>query len=84
MVLIQDKNVWLSLIDMLKKKEKLPVVVFTFSKKKIEENNTNLRSLDLTTAREKSEIHIFFHQSIKRLKGTDQTLPQVTVFPQLY
>ncbi|XP_045196087.2 SKI2 subunit of superkiller complex protein-like [Mercenaria mercenaria] len=73
----QDKNVWLSVIDMLKKKEKLPVVAFTFSKKKIDENATNLHSLDLTTAKEKSEIHIFFHSSIKKLKGSDQQLPQV-------
>ncbi|WAR31042.1 SKIV2-like protein [Mya arenaria] len=65
-----DKNVWLSVIEMLKKKDKLPVVAFTFSKKKIEENCQNLRSLDLTVAKEKSEIHIFFHQSIKRLKGS--------------
>lgn len=62
---------------MLKKKDKLPVVAFTFSKKKIEENATSLQSLDLTTAKEKSEIHIFFHNSIKRLKGSDQSLPQV-------
>lgn len=73
----QDKNVWLSVIDMLKKQDKLPVVAFTFSKKKIDENVTNLQSLDLTTAKEKSEIHIFFHASIKRLKGSDQNLPQV-------
>ncbi|KAJ8300200.1 hypothetical protein KUTeg_021719 [Tegillarca granosa] len=62
----QDKNVWISLIDMLKKKEKLPVVAFTFSKKKIDENAENLRSLDLTTQSEKT-----------RLKGNDKKLPQV-------
>ncbi|KAL4219308.1 hypothetical protein ACF0H5_021887 [Mactra antiquata] len=73
----QDKNVWLSVIDMLKKKEKLPVVAFTFSKRKIDENARTLNSLDLTTAKEKSEIHIFFHTSMKRLKGNDQKLPQV-------
>lgn len=62
---------------MLKKKDKLPVVAFTFSKKKIENNVDNLQSLDLTTQKEKSEIHIFFHKSITRLKEPDRKLPQV-------
>ncbi|XP_041370282.1 LOW QUALITY PROTEIN: helicase SKI2W-like [Gigantopelta aegis] len=73
----QDKNVWLSLIDMLKKKDKLPVVAFTFSKKKIEENAANLLSVDLLTASEKSEVHIFFHKCIHRLRGNDKHLPQI-------
>ncbi|XP_013417315.1 helicase SKI2W isoform X2 [Lingula anatina] len=73
----QDKNVWLSVIDMLKKKDKLPAVAFTFSKKKIEDNASNLSSVDLTTQSEKSEIHIFFQKSIAKLKGSDKTLPQV-------
>ena len=68
---------WISLIDMLKKKDKLPVVSFIFSKKKIEDTSNNLGSLDLTDQKEKSEIHIFFHKSINRLKGADQKLPQV-------
>ncbi|GFS05858.1 helicase SKI2W [Elysia marginata] len=74
---IQDKNTWLSVIEMLKRKDKLPAVAFTFSKKKIEENAGNLQSVDLTTAAEKSEIHVFFHKCIDRLKGSDKSLPQV-------
>ena len=74
---LQDKNVWISVIDMLKKKEKLPVVAFTFSKRKIDENAHNLASIDLTTQSEKSEIHIFLHSAIKKLKAPDQKLPQV-------
>ncbi|KAL5012765.1 hypothetical protein ScPMuIL_011316 [Solemya velum] len=73
----QDKNVWISLIDMLKKKDKLPIVAFTFSKRKIDDNAQNLTSLDLTNANEKSKIHVFFHDSISRLKGSDRQLPQV-------
>eukprot|EP00105_Crassostrea_gigas_P020047 XP_011438724.1 PREDICTED: helicase SKI2W isoform X1 [Crassostrea gigas] len=73
----KDKNIWISVIDMLKKKDKLPAVAFTFSKKKIDENAQNLLSKDLTTASEKSEIHIFFHSAIKKLKPPDQKLPQV-------
>ena len=75
--MLQDKNIWLSVIEMLKKKDKLPMVAFTFSKRRIEENIANLQSVDLTTQAEKSEIHIFFHRCISRLKGTDRQLPQV-------
>ena len=73
----QDKNIWISIISMLEKKEKLPVVAFTFSKKKIEDNVNNLHSLNLTTASEKSEIHIFVQKCISRLKPPDRKLPQV-------
>jgi antiviral helicase SKI2 len=62
---------------MLKKKEKLPMVAFTFSKRRIMDNMGHLQSVDLTTQAEKSEIHIFFHKCIQRLKGTDRQLPQV-------
>ncbi|XP_071097227.1 superkiller complex protein 2-like [Haliotis cracherodii] len=73
----QDKNVWLSLIDMVKKKDKLPMVAFTFSRKKIEENADKLSSVDLTTQSEKSEIHIFFHRCVSKLKPPDRNLPQI-------
>ena len=62
---------------MLKKKDKLPMVAFTFSKRRIEDNVLNLQSVDLTTQAEKSEIHIFLHRCIQRLKGNDRQLPQV-------
>jgi len=61
----------------LNKKDKLPVVAFTFSRKRCDDNADQLNSLDLTTGSEKSEIHVFFQQSIKLLKGTDKQLPQV-------
>nr|XP_033772514.1 helicase SKI2W [Geotrypetes seraphini] len=73
----QDKNVWLSLIDMLRKKDQLPVVAFTFSRNRCDENASMLTTVDLTTSAEKSEIHIFFQKCISRLKGTDRQLPQV-------
>ncbi|KAL8606412.1 hypothetical protein ACOMHN_060317 [Nucella lapillus] len=73
----QDKNIWLSVIEMLKKKDKLPMVAFIFSKRRIEDNIYNLQSVDLTTQAEKAEIHIFFHRCIQRLKGNDRQLPQV-------
>ena len=65
------------MIEMLRKKEQLPCVTFTFSKRKIEENIYQLRSVDLTTAAEKSEIHIFVQRCITKLKPPDRKLPQV-------
>ncbi|XP_034277358.1 LOW QUALITY PROTEIN: superkiller complex protein 2 [Pantherophis guttatus] len=73
----QDKNIWLSLIDMLRKKDQLPVVAFTFSRNRCDENASMLTTIDLTTTTEKSEIHVFFQKCISRLKGTDRQLPQV-------
>uniref|UniRef100_A0A8C5WTI5 SKI2 subunit of superkiller complex n=1 Tax=Laticauda laticaudata TaxID=8630 RepID=A0A8C5WTI5_LATLA len=73
----QDKNIWLSLIDMLRKKDQLPVVAFTFSRNRCDENASMLTTVDLTTTKEKSKIHIFFQNCISRLKGTDRQLPQV-------
>lgn len=74
---LKDKNIWLSVIEMLKKKDKLPMVAFIFSKRRIEDNIFNLQSVDLTTAAEKAEIHIFFRKCISRLKGEDSKIPQV-------
>ncbi|KAL7986419.1 hypothetical protein Chor_011585, partial [Crotalus horridus] len=73
----QDKNIWLSLIDMLRKKDQLPVVAFTFSRNRCDENASMLTTVDLTTTTEKSEIHVFFQKCISRLKGTDRQLPQI-------
>ena len=62
---------------MLRTKDRLPVVAFTFSKRRIEENAQHLSSVDLLTASEKSQIHMFFQKSISKLKGSDKELPQV-------
>ena len=76
-LLSQDRNIWLSLIEMLRKKEKLPVVAFTFSRKRCDENADQLSNLDLTTSTEKSLIHVFIQKCVTRLKGPDRNLPQV-------
>ena len=68
---------WLSVIETLRKKDKLPVVAFVFSKKRIEEISTGLQSVDLLTERERSEVHLFFQHCVQRLKGGDRQLPQV-------
>ncbi|CAD5122505.1 DgyrCDS10928 [Dimorphilus gyrociliatus] len=74
---VNERGVWLSVIEMLKKKEKLPAICFTFSKRRIDENAQHLKSVDLNTATEKNEIYTFFQQSTSKLKRSDQGLPQV-------
>ncbi|KAG0207101.1 hypothetical protein BGX28_001577 [Mortierella sp. GBA30] len=73
----QDKNLFTHLVGYLNKKAFLPVVVFTFSKKKCEENASGLSSTDLMTSSQKSEVHVFFEKSLVRLHGTDRELPQI-------
>uniref|UniRef100_A0ACB8EFZ6 Helicase SKI2W n=1 Tax=Sphaerodactylus townsendi TaxID=933632 RepID=A0ACB8EFZ6_9SAUR len=62
---------------MLRKKDQLPVVAFTFSRNRCDDNASMLTTIDLTTNTEKSEIHVFFQKWISCLKGTDRQLPQV-------
>lgn len=65
----RDSTLWIHLIGLLKKKELLPVVVFTFSKKKCEEYAGSMPNTDLCSAKEKSEIHVAIERSLTRLKG---------------
>eukprot|EP00026_Physarum_polycephalum_P000457 Phypoly_transcript_00458.p1 GENE.Phypoly_transcript_00458~~Phypoly_transcript_00458.p1 ORF type:complete len:1246 (+),score=257.19 Phypoly_transcript_00458:76-3813(+) len=73
----QDRNSWIKLITFLQKGNLTPVVIFAFSKRKCEEFALGLTTIDLTTAAEKSEIHVFVESSLNRLKGSDRRLPQV-------
>ncbi|OWZ36171.1 antiviral helicase SKI2 [Cryptococcus neoformans var. grubii Br795] len=73
---VLDQNIWTHLISYLKKNTLLPVVNFVFSKKRCEEYAQTL-SLDLCTAKEKSEVHITWERALTRLKGEDKTLPQI-------
>ena len=66
----QDKNLWVHLVGHLKKKTLLPVVVFTLSKRRCEENAATLGSTDLCDSRERSEVHITWEKALGRLKGT--------------
>jgi antiviral helicase SKI2 len=45
----QEKNIWLTLVDHLQRKDKLPVVAFTLSRNRCDQNAAVLTSLDLTT-----------------------------------
>ncbi|KAF8910025.1 ATP-dependent RNA helicase [Gymnopilus junonius] len=72
-----DKNLYVHLLGNLRKKNLLPVVVFTFSKKRCEENAATLTNVDLCTSVEKSEIHVAVEKALSRLKGSDKKLPQI-------
>jgi antiviral helicase SKI2 len=55
----------------------LPVVVFCFSKRRVDMLAGNLGSLDLASAAEKSDIQVFCERAVSRLRGSDRELPQV-------
>jgi len=79
----QDRNIWLSVVQMLQKKEQLPVVAFTLSKRKCDTNADMIKTMDLLTTTERSHIITFFNRSISKLKGTDRSLPQVIWMEEL-
>ncbi|CAG9535827.1 unnamed protein product [Cercopithifilaria johnstoni] len=78
-----DKNVYTTVIDHLRMQNMLPVIVFVFSRRRCDDNAYLLRSVDLTTEKEKSSIHHFFSKCIARLKGSDKNLPQVLQMKEL-
>lgn len=79
----QDKNLWVHLVQFLKKKALLPACIFVFSKKRCEENADALSNQDFSTAQEKSAIHMIIEKSIARLKPEDRVLPQIVRLREL-
>lgn len=73
----QDRNIWVHLVQHLKKQMLLPACIFVFSKKRCEENADALSKLDFCSASEKSAIHMITDRSIARLRPEDRTLPQI-------
>ncbi|RKF75046.1 putative ATP-dependent RNA helicase [Golovinomyces cichoracearum] len=73
----QDRNLWVHLVQFLKKQALLPACIFVFSKKRCEENADALSNQDFCTATEKSAIHMITEKSISRLKPEDRILPQI-------
>lgn len=73
----QDKNLWVHLVQYLKRNTLLPACIFVFSKKRCEENADALSNQDFCTASEKSHIHMIIEKSIARLKPDDRQLPQI-------
>lgn len=73
----QDRAVWQTLLNYLSQRQQTPVVAFTFSRTRCDENARSLTSLDLTSSVEKNEIHSFVQKSLSRLRGGDRQLPQI-------
>jgi antiviral helicase SKI2 len=73
----QDRNVWVHLVQYLRKENLLPGCIFVFSKKRCEENANSLSNQDFCTASEKSAIHMVIEKSLARLKPEDRVLPQI-------
>ncbi|KAI0130305.1 DSHCT domain-containing protein [Xylariales sp. AK1849] len=73
----QDKNLWVHMVQFLKKSNLLPACIFIFSKKRCEENADALSNQDFCTAQEKSHIHMIIEKSIARLRPEDRVLPQI-------
>lgn len=79
----QDRAVWLSLLHFLSQRQQTPVVAFTFSRTRCDDNARSLESMDMTTSLEKAEIHSFFQKSLSRLRGGDRQLPQILTMRDL-
>ncbi|EMC93030.1 hypothetical protein BAUCODRAFT_37952 [Baudoinia panamericana UAMH 10762] len=73
----QDRNIWVHLVQHLRKEELLPCCIFIFSKKRCEESADALANLDFCTASERSAIHMILEKSLARLKPDDRQLPQI-------
>ncbi|XP_060721573.1 helicase SKI2W [Tachysurus vachellii] len=73
----QDRAVWQTLLNFLSERQQTPVVAFTFSRTRCDDNARSLTSMDLTSSMEKNEIYSFFHKSLSRLRGGDRQLPQI-------
>ncbi|KAI9851279.1 MAG: hypothetical protein M1838_004113 [Thelocarpon superellum] len=72
-----DRNIWVHLVQHLRKEDLLPACIFVFSKRRCEENADALSNLDYCTASEKSAIHMIVGKSIARLRPEDRVLPQI-------
>ncbi|KAL1255760.1 hypothetical protein QQF64_013821 [Cirrhinus molitorella] len=79
----QDRAVWQTLLNYLSQRQQTPVVAFTFSRTRCDENARSLTSLDLTSSTEKSEIYSFLQKSLTRLRGGDRQLPQILLMRDL-
>ncbi|WIA30222.1 hypothetical protein OEZ86_000313 [Tetradesmus obliquus] len=65
------------LIQLLRKRDLLPVAFFTFSKKRCDAAADACSALDLTTSAEKHTVHVFVQQVLSRLREGDRELPQI-------
>ena len=79
----QEKNIYVTLVRHLEQLSLLPVICFTFSRRRCDANARMLQSLDLTTGEEKSRIHKFVTRSLDRFKESDRKLRQVVALKEM-
>lgn len=79
----QDKNIYVTLVRHLENLSLLPVICFTFSRRRCDSNARMLQSLDLTTGEEKARIHKFVTRSLDRFKESDRKLRQVVALKEM-
>eukprot|EP01063_Lacrimia_lanifica_P023042 TRINITY_DN3054_c0_g1_i1.p1 TRINITY_DN3054_c0_g1~~TRINITY_DN3054_c0_g1_i1.p1 ORF type:complete len:1287 (+),score=519.06 TRINITY_DN3054_c0_g1_i1:82-3942(+) len=74
----QEAQEWRSILRFLGKQNRLPCIVFAFSKDKLDALSEHLSTMNYTTKAEKAQIEAFLRHAMKRLKGSDKSIPQVT------
>lgn len=79
----QEKNIYVTLVRHLETLSLLPVIIFTFSRRRCDANARMLQSLDLTTGEEKARIHKFVTRSLDRFKEADRKLRQVVALKEM-
>lgn len=72
-----EAQLWLTLIDLLKQNDELPVIAFSLSRAKCDRYLRSLESCSLTTGAEAGIIKTFFNKCLSKLKPEDQKIPQV-------
>ena len=79
----QERNIWLPFVQDIQKRELFPLVIFSFSRKMASNGAYSLVNHDMTTAAEKSQIHLILESAFKRLRIEDRTLPQLIKIREL-
>ncbi|CAK9303687.1 unnamed protein product [Gordionus sp. m RMFG-2023] len=80
---IKDKSVWINLIEHCRLNNKLPAVVFLFSRKRIDTIVQSLDGICLTDKIERNKIEVFVKKCVAKLNPLDQELPQVRYITRL-
>lgn len=73
----QEAQLWLTLIDLLKRDNELPIIAFSLSRAKCDRYLKSLESCSLTTGAESGVIKMFFNKCLSKLKPEDRLIPQV-------
>ena len=73
-----EKNFYIGAIRHLEADDKLPAIIFTFSRKKADENARSISSaISLTSGEESAKIHLFINKSLRKLSPEDRLIKQV-------